>query len=87
MATKLEIVEDALLKFGILEGIEICQLVWTTNPQGFIERLREKYGPDAIETEMHIAKKEVINRFGKKLKIITPYAKYIWRGNEKVVNE
>lgn len=84
MATKLEIVEDSLIKYGELESIEICQLIYTTNPQKYIERLREKYGYDAIETKTLISKKEVINRAGKKLKIITPYAKYIWRGqNEK----
>ena len=83
MATKLEIVEDALIKYGALESIEICQLIFTTNPQKYIERLREKYGYDAIETEKHISTKEVINRFGKKLKIITPWAKYIWRGKDE----
>lgn len=81
MATKLEIVEDALIKYGELESIEICQLIYTTNPQKYIEKLRIKYGADAIETEMHISKKVVTNRFGKKLKIVTPWANYIWRGN------
>lgn len=83
MATKLEIVEDALLKYKTLESIEICQLIYTTNPQKYIEKLRKKYGADAIETEMHTSKKVVMNRFGKKLTIITPWAKYIWRGNNE----
>ena len=81
MATKVEIVEDALINHGALESIEICQLICTTNPQKYIEILRDKYGYDAIETEKHISVKEVTNRHGKKLKIVTPWAKYIWKGS------
>ena len=69
MATKQEIVEDALIKYGELTTLEIQQLIYTTNPQKIIQRLREKYGVDAITTEIQKSTKTVINRLGKKLKV------------------
>ena len=80
MATKQEIVEDALIKYGELTTLEIQQLIYTTNPQKIIQRLRKKYGVDAITTEIQKSTKTVINRLGKKLKVNVQYAKYIWRG-------
>lgn len=86
MATKQEIVEDALIKYGALTTLEIQQLIFTTNPQKFIERIKKKYGFDSVETNMKYVKRIITTRRGEKLKVNCNYAQYIWKG-KKNVNE
>lgn len=82
MATKIEIVEDALIKYGSLTTLEIQQLIYTTNPQKFIQKLRAKHGEKAIETQIKHEKRVIQNRLGKTLKVCVSYAKYLWKGTQ-----